>query len=142
VAPRDRRIHLVWIGPILTFVAVVSYFTTFARFPALRDVPWLNLPLAAAGAIASVVGVRAAFGRPGGWRRIAGAGGLALSLVLCGLFGAYVYFLSYAMPGPTERTTALDRVPDVTLVDHRGQSVSLADFRGRKVVLTFYRGHW
>jgi len=42
-----RRNHAIWLGPIVTFAGAVSYFLYFARFPSLRDVPWVNLPIVA-----------------------------------------------------------------------------------------------
>jgi len=137
-----RRNHYVWIGLVVTFVSAVSYFTLFSRVPALRDFPWVNLPLVVLGVALSAVGARRAFASPGAWRKVAGSGALAVSALLGALFCGYVFFLSYLLPEPTALTMQLDRAPDVTLLDHRGRPVGLDSLRGRKVVLTFYRGHW
>jgi hypothetical protein len=142
-APAPRRNHALWIGPLLALTGTISYFTVFVRWPALRDVPWVNLPLAALGAIVTLVGARQAF------RRGAGRGGRALaavSLVLgvlpAGMFAAYVFVLSSLLPEPSAATLALAEAPEFALPDHRGDIVRLSELRGRKVVLTFYRGHW
>ena len=34
---------MVWLGPILALVSVLSYFEVFATWPVTRDVPWVNL---------------------------------------------------------------------------------------------------
>jgi hypothetical protein len=135
--------HLLWFGPLLTFGAAVSYFTTFARFPALRDVPWLNLPLVLAGLAVTIVGVRAALSR--GTRRRTKVLGLAsgtFSFLLATLFCLYIFVLSYRLPGPTAATLSMTRAPDFTLLDQDSRPVTLSDLAGRKVVLSFYRGFW
>ena len=135
--------HWAWIGPLLTFAAVVSYFLYFSRFPALRDFPWVNLPLAALGLLASAVAVWRAFARREEWRgRILAPLGLGLSMAFAGFLVGYVFFLSNQVPAPTETSVGLTAVPDLTLTDQNGRAVRLTDFRGRKLVLTFYRGYW
>jgi hypothetical protein len=130
------------LGPLVTLAGAVSYFTWFVRFPALRDVPWVNLPLVAAGAALSATGLVLALRRPGRARRILAAFGLAFSGSLAALFAVYVLVLSYRLPAPTARAVALDVPASFTLSDHEGRAVSLDRLRGRKVVITFYRGHW
>lgn len=138
-----RRNHAVWLGPVVVFVGAVSYFTWFARFPALRDFPWVNLPLVAGGLALSAWGAWRAFSRPGRFLgKALGSLGLAFSLGLGTLFVAYVFVLSYQLPGPTRTALGIERAPEFSLPDHRGRPVRLADLRGRKVVITFYRGHW
>ena len=51
---RTKRNHLVWIGSLIAVVGLISYFTFFARFPALRDVPKVNLPLVGIGLAVSL----------------------------------------------------------------------------------------
>jgi hypothetical protein len=138
-----RRNHAIWLGPLVTFVGAVSYFTYFARFPSLRDVPWLNLPIVAFGVWLSALGIWRALRSPGRYRgKIAGSSGLLLSLALALLFGFYVFSLSYGVPQPTETTLSLSSAPGFTLPDQNGNEVRLSDLRGRKVVLVFYRGFW
>lgn len=133
---------LPWLGPLVTFAAVVSYFTVFARDPALRDVPWLNLPLALAGVALSIAGLARAWPRGGPWRRLTACAGLTVSLGLAALFVAYVFVISALLPQPERRTLELVEAPDFTLSDESGRAVRLAELRGRKVVLVFYRGFW
>ena len=63
-------------------------------------------------------------------------------LALTGLFGLYVFHLSYQLPPPTDRTRELTAAPDFILRNQQGKNVGLGDFDGRKLVISFYRGHW
>jgi hypothetical protein len=134
------RNHLIWLGPLVTFVGAVSYFLVFARFAALRDFPWVNLPLVLIGAAISVAGLRFALARSRG--KILAAIGATLSIALTVLFCGYVFVLSYTLPDPSAETLALDQAPGFELQDENGDLVSLADLRGTRVILVFYRGFW
>jgi len=132
-----------WLGPVIVLAGVLSYFTYFARFAALRDFPWLNLPLVVLGLLLSALGSWIAFRVPGRRRKkILAALAFGFSLSLSSLFGFYVFVLSYALPSPTTETLALTQAPEFELLDQHERPVRLADFRGRKLVLAFYRGHW
>lgn len=138
-----RRNHLVWIGAVVTFVGMVSYFLYFSRFPVLRDFPWLNLPLVGLGAALSGVAAWGALFRPRPYRgKFLASLGFAFSTLIALAFGAYVFWLSYLLPGPTDTTLDLARAPDFALTSMTGERVHLQDLRGRKVVLVFYRGFW
>ena len=140
---RRKWNHLAWIGPVVAFAGAVSYFTYFARFPVLRDFPWVNLPVALLGIGLSGFALWRAFARRDTWRgRILAPLGLGLSIAFGGFFVGYVFFLSNALPQPTETSLSLDAAPDLVLTGPSGEAVRLTDFRGRKVVLTFYRGYW
>jgi len=138
--PPRRRNHLLWIGPLVVFAGFVSYYQVFARFAVLRDFPWVNLPVMWVGVVLSALGVRAAFRE--GRRKILGPIALIFSLLVAGLFHAYIFWYSYRMPGETPTTSAMTLAPDFTLTDQHGRSLTLSDLRGRKAVLVFYRGHW
>ncbi len=138
-----RRNHLIWVGPVVTVAAILSYFMVFARYPALRDFPWLNLPLAVLGIGLSAAGVWRAFGRPEVFRgRILAPLGAVVSLFFASFFGFYIFSLSYLLPAPTETTLRLGTAPGFALAAAVGGTVRLDDFLGRKVVLVFYRGFW
>ncbi len=138
-----RRNHLLWLGPLVTLIGALSYFMVFARFPATRDFPWVNLPLVALGLVLSGVAVWRAFVHRTVWRgRVLGTAVFVFSLLLALAFNLYVFSLSYMLPDPTALTLELEQAPDFTLADHTGGEVRLADLRGRKVVLVFYRGFW
>jgi hypothetical protein len=135
-----RRNHLLWLGPLVVFAGFVSYYQVFARFAVLRDFPWINLPVIWVGVVVTALGLRQAFRRGRG--KILGSIALLFSVLVAGLFHAYVFWYSYQMPAAATAPTALAPAPDFTLVDQHGRSITLSDFRGRKVVLVFYRGHW
>ena len=138
-----RRNHLIWIGLAVTVAGVLSYFMVFARYPVLRDFPWVNLPLVALGFGLSAAGARRAFGRSEVFRgKVLAPLGALLSLFLGSLFVYYIFGLSYVLPPPTEATLSLVRAPGFALASAAGEMVRLDDYRGRKVVLVFYRGFW
>ena len=139
-----RRFNLlVWLGPAVVSAGAVSYFLVFARFPALRDFPWLNMPIVLAGVLLSVVGVWRAFAQPTLYRgKVLGSIGLLFSTGLGALFCAYIFLISYWLPEPTVASLTLNDIPEITLPDQDGQPVSLADYRGRNVLVVFYRGFW
>ena len=137
-----KRNHLIWIGPLVTFAGAVSYFLVFARFPALRDFPWVNLPLVVLGAALSAVGVKRAFPSKAALGKVLAVAGLVFSLLLVAAFATYVFSLSYSLPPPSEITQDLVRAPDFALTSSTGETVRLSDFRGRRVALVFYRGFW
>ena len=142
MVPKPRRNPLIWIGPLVAFAGVVSYFEVFARFPALRDVPWVNLPLTALGLALSGAGLQRA------WRsavrvrtKVLAAIGFGFSLLLAAALIWYVFSWSYQMPS-TGKARNLAEAPDFALAASTGETVRLSDYRGRKVVLVFYRGFW
>jgi hypothetical protein len=138
-----RRNWAIGIGILLTFLGAFSYFTVFARFPAFRDVPWVNLPVVLLGLVLSVLGAWRAWRRPDAWRgRFLGSVGVVLSALLAAGFLAYVFVLSYQVPAPSSETLGLEVAPELELVSTAGDPVRLSEFRGRKVVLVFYRGFW
>ena len=143
IETRHLRNHLLWLGPLITFGGAVSYFLFFARFPALRDFPWVNFPLVLGGLILSFVGLRRAFDKASAYRgKWLGWLGTLFSLLVGGMFGWYVFYYSYSVPPVSAKTAGLEFAPEFELVDQEGRHVRLSDFRGRKVVLVFYRGFW
>lgn len=142
-AARRTRNHLIWLGPLVTAAGVVSYFTFFARFPALRDFPWVNLPLTLLGVAMSLTALWRAFARSEIYRgKILGSIGGLFSLLFGGLLFFYVFSLSYQLPGTASVIAEQQVVPNFTLEDHTGKPFPLASLDGKRVVLVFYRGHW
>lgn len=131
-----RRLAL--LGPVVALASVLSYFGYFARFPDLRDVPWLNMPLAWCGVALSFVALRRS---PRGARKLA-MGSTALSLLPALLFVGYVGYLSRQLPPPTEKVAIGAVAPSFELPDALGATVRLADLRGTKAIVVFYRGYW
>jgi len=131
----ERRNHLVWIGPLVTVVGFVSYFGFFARFPALRDFPWLTLPLVLAGVAGSAVAVRRR-------RSVGSIAGALFSASCAGFLFVYVFVLTNQLPPPDTVVAVGAEAPAFSLPDQDGSLVRLDDLRGRPVVLVFYRGFW
>ena len=140
---RRRRNHLIWIGPVVSFFGLLSYFYVFARFPTLRDFPWVNLPLVLLGLALSGFGVWRAFARSRIFKgKILGSLGFVLSLGFAGLLVLYVFRITYSLPPPSHGTLEMTQAPDFALTGNDGKTVRLSDYRGRKVALIFYRGFW
>lgn len=140
---RPPRNHALWLGPLIAFVGMVSYFQFFARYPALRDFPWVNLPLVLIGIALSIGGFWGAYVRGSRWPvKLAASLGLALSLLSGGFLIAYVFGISNSLPSATSITRTLEQAPEFALEDQEGRVHRLSDYRGSKVVLVFYRGHW
>lgn len=130
-----RRNHLIWVGALMSIVGLVSYFTFFARFPALRDVPWVNLTMVSVGLAVSILAVR---------RRLSffSVSGALLSAACAGLLTTYVFVLSNQLPDVEGVVAVGDEAPSFSLTDHSGSVVSLSDFREAPVIVAFYRGFW
>jgi hypothetical protein len=137
---------MLWSGFALVLAAFISYFTVFVRFPATRDVPWMNLLLFAAGLALVGRGVMRAYCRPELYRgKFAGPVVAALSVAIAGFFLAHVLFLS-RLPASPGAPTMGGRIPDFTLPDAAGKPVALSSLYGgpdgRWLLLVFYRGWW
>jgi hypothetical protein len=128
------------LGPVAALAGVLSYFTLFYRWPALRDTPWANYALLALGLALSVRGLRRAWSR-GLARRLLATGGLVLSIGFAALFGWYVGLESADLPDPARGLPLGAPLPSLTLLDERGGSVELARL-DQPLVLVFYRGFW
>jgi len=145
IAPRQAKGALSWIiaGPIVTFVAAVSYFLVFAQTPALRDIPWLNIPLVLVGCAISIRGLVNAFQQRKRWIQcLFSVTGLLLSIGLTGLFLTYIGYLSYQMPAPSKSSTGINTLPQFTSTDQSGSIFNSTDLVGSNLILVFYRGHW
>lgn len=121
-------------GPVVAVVGLISYFTVFAGIPALRDVPWVNLPMVAAGLALSIWALTA---RRSVWRWL----GAALSTVCAAALVGYVFVLSSMLPETSRVVAVDDRVADLELPDHTG-TVTRIPVRSDRTLLVFYRGHW
>jgi hypothetical protein len=131
----SRRNHAVWIGVLISLIGLVSYFTFFARFPALRDFPKINLPLVLIGLAVSAWGL---------WRRrsLWSIGGFVLSAACAGMLAFYVFVLSYGLPRSEAVIQVGAAAPGFSLPDQEGRTTTLEDYRGSSLVLVFYRGFW
>jgi hypothetical protein len=143
--------HL-WVGFLLCLVGFAS-FPFFARFPATRDVPWVNFLLFAIGGAAFFVGLKRAFGQSQQYRgKIAGSILGTLSLLAVGFFCYIVFYMTRQLPASAGAPHVGQRAPEFVLPDTTNQPVSLASLLStplagaqvppKGVVLVFYRGYW
>jgi len=141
-----------WAGFVLCLVGFAS-LPVLARFPATRDVPWVNFLLFGSGLALLFVGLRRAFGQPHEYRgKIAGPILVALSILVVGLFCFLVFYQTRQLPASTGAPKVGEKAPEFVLTDSNNQPVSLASllstpFENSKrppkgVVLVFYRGYW
>jgi hypothetical protein len=143
----------VWIGLLLCIVGFLSYFLVFVRYPATRDIPWVNFLLLAAGLGFLISGLRRAFGQPEVYRgKILGSLFAALGLAIAGFFCFVVLVASRQLPKSANAPRLGQKAPEFTLLDTNHQEVSLASLLAaplpnsgappKGVFLVFYRGYW
>jgi hypothetical protein len=135
----------VWVGFAVTLLAPLSYFLVFLRFPATRDVPWVNLLLFVVAGWFLGIGLKRAFGEPERYRgKVSGVVLGAVSLLLFGLFCYFTFSLSRDLPASSDAPRAGQQAPSFTLADANGKLVSLSELlKGhRAALLIFYRGYW
>jgi hypothetical protein len=150
---------MIWIGALVAVLGVVSYFLFFINFPALRDFPWVNLPMIALGLVLLGVGLARAFRQPQLYRgRVFGSVLGVLTFAFAGLF-CWLIFFGAKMPPVGHGVPQVGQVaPDFTLPDSRNTPVNLASVLSSTftpvsatgaaagqtagVVLIFYRGYW
>ncbi len=137
---KNRRRAWHWLGFPIALAGVLSYFMVFARFPALRDFPWVNLPLTLFGLGMAIAAIRRVKPLKSKGKTFLAWFFAAASLGITALFLFYVFHYSYQLPQAEK--VVLQGGLEFTLNDHNGLPVNLSDYRGRNVVLTFYRGYW
>lgn len=149
-----RRNLLPYAGFLVTLLAFLSYFAFFARFPATRDFPWVNLLLFAGGLVLLALGLRRAFRLPDRYRgRISSVLLSALSVLVLALFLFYNFWFSSQLPAAKATPRVGEKAPDFTLPDQNGKPVRFSELlagspsgaasnSGQWVLLVFYRGYW
>jgi peptidoglycan/LPS O-acetylase OafA/YrhL len=136
---RRRAGLLAWVGSLVSFAAMVTYFTVAVRWPALRDSGHANVALAAVGVLVSVVGLR----RTGssGKRLWPARVALGLGIVFAGFLAAYIYFISYQLP-PADGVIAVGaKAPGFRLKDQEGRERTLEELDSKRLIIIFFRGH-
>jgi len=134
----------VWGGFAVVLLAAFS-FLFLIRFPAMRDFPWLNLLLFAAGALLLAAGLRRAFLQPARYRgKVTGVILSLLSLAIFSLFYYGTFVLTADIPSASSAPRPGATAPDFTLSDSTGRPVALSVLlkKNRAVLLIFYRGYW
>lgn len=147
---RQRNL-LPFAGFLLCGIALISFPLFFARFPATRDVAWVNWLLFALGLGLIGVGIARAFRQPERYRgRVASPIFGVLGLAVLGLFLFMTLSFARQLPQSAGAPKVGERVPDFTLPDAQGRPVRLYSLLeqpgggnpGSWVVLIFYRGYW
>jgi hypothetical protein len=150
---------MVWVGAALVFAGVVSYPLYFARFPALRDFPWVNLAMMALGLVLLGLGIARAFARPDAYRgKIFGSVLGVLALAFLGLVGYEFVATARQLPASHGAPRVGQFAPDFTLPDSRNEPVNLSGLESSPfapnggigsagepaaaTLLIFYRGYW
>ena len=134
----------IWVGFAVVLVAVFSLLFLI-QFPAIRDFPWPNLLLFAAGGVLLAIGLKRAFLQPDRYR--GKVSGIILSLISLATFGLFLYgtfVLTADIPSASGAPRLGMPAPDFMLSDAAGKPVALADLvkKNRAVLLIFYRGYW
>jgi hypothetical protein len=148
---RRRNWHL-WVGFVFCLVGFAS-LPVLARFPATRDVPWVNFLLFGTGLAFLFVGLRRAFGQPQQYRgKIIGPILGAFSVLIVAFFCFVVFYQTRQLPASTGAPKVGEKAPEFVLLDTTNKPVSLSSLLStpfvntqmppRGVVLVFYRGYW
>src|ERR1700682_268359 len=135
----------VWVGFAVSLLAFLSYYLVFIRWPATRDIPWVNLLLFFVGGVSLGIGLNRAYREPERYRgKISGAVLGALSLLVFGLFCYLNFSLAKDLPSANTGLHAGQQAPAFTLSDANAKPVSLSELmkNNRAVLLIFYRGYW
>ena len=143
VMTAGKSTALSWAGGVISIIGFLSYFLYFARFPSLRDTPWLNTLLIIMGLFISIYGVKSLFA---GERTLLATVFAILPLIVgvaaLALLLWYSYVLSATMPITQSSPAVGAKAPQFALKNHEGKEVKLSDYLGRRVIMVFYRGFW
>lgn len=141
-----RRFNFaVWIGFLIVVASIVSYIPIFTVFAGTRDVPWANYILFLGGGGLLAVGIQRAFREPERYRgKVSGSLLGALSLLLVGLFLAFILYGGRQIPASENALRRGEAAPAFTLPDSAGALVSSSELlkNHRALLLIFYRGYW
>lgn len=141
----------IWAGFLLTFGGFLSFPLFFVRFPATRDVPWVNFLLAAFALVLLVVGLKRAF-QPGRSKlaKVVASVLATLSIAAISLFLYSFFIMAKQLPASRGAPQVGQKAPDFTLNDTSEKPVALSELlstpvngsRPKGVLLVFYRGYW
>lgn len=141
----------VWVGFLLSLVALISFPAFFVRFPVTRDFPWGNLLLIAIAVPLLLIGLRRAFGNGSTRsRKIVSSVVATLSVIVCALFVFGYFVFGRQLPASHESPKVGQKAPEFSLPDTQGKTVALSELlktpvngqAPKGVLLVFYRGYW
>lgn len=129
----------------------MSFPFFFVRFPATRDVPWVNFLLAAFALVLLVIGLKRAF-QPGR-SKLAKVGACVLATVSIAAVGLFLYsffIMAKQLPASRGAPQVGQKAPEFTLKDTSEKTVALSELlstpvngsKPKGVLLVFYRGYW
>jgi len=141
----------IWMGFLLSVVAVLTYAWVFVSWPVTRDFPWANLLLFGVAMVFLFIGIRRAFGPDR--RRISKIGASVLttfSVLILGLFLFSFFVAARWLPASRGAPQIGQKAPDFTLADTTSRPLSLSELLSapingkapKGVLLVFYRGYW
>lgn len=141
----------IWIGFLLSVVAVLAYPFVFVSWPITRDFPWANLLLFGVAGVFLFIGIRRAFAPER--RRISKIGASVLttfSVLILGLFLFSFFVAARWLPASRGAPQIGQKAPDFTLADTTSRPLSLSELLSapingkapKGVLLVFYRGYW
>jgi len=141
----------IWMGFLLSVVAVLTYPFVFVNWPVTRDFPWANFLLFAVAVVFLFIGIRRAFAPDR--RRISKVGASVLttfSVLILGLFLFSFFVAARWLPASRGAPQIGQKAPDFTLADTTSRPLSLSELLSapingnapKGVLLVFYRGYW
>ena len=141
----------IWLGFLLSVVALLTYPFVFVSWPVTRDFPWANLLLFGIAVVLLLFGIRRAFA-PDRRRisKIAASMLATLSILILGLFLFSFFVASRWLPASRGAPQIGQKAPDFTLADTSSRPLSLSELLSapidgnapKGVLLIFYRGYW
>ena len=141
----------IWVGFLLSLIALLSYPFVFVNWPVTRDFPWANLLLFSIALVLLFVGMRRAFS-PDRKRisKIAASVLATFSVLVLALFVFSFFIASRWLPRSTGAPMTGQKAPDFTLADTNNKQVSLGSLlsepingkAAKGVLMIFYRGYW
>jgi len=148
-ANQKRTNSALWLGLLLTILAILSNSLYFLRFPASL-LPWLNVALPVIGLLFLLLGLSRAFRQSPIYRgKIWGSLVTVFAALLCA-GSLWLFVHARDVPRSAGAPQVGQRIPDFTLPDTTGKPVSLSQLFSappgiappRAVLLVFYRGYW
>jgi hypothetical protein len=141
----------IWLGFLLSVVALLTYPFVFVSWPVTRDFPWANLLLFGIAVVLLFFGIRRAFA-PNRHRisKIGASVVTTFSVLILGLFLFSFFVASRWLPASRGAPQIGQKAPDFTLADTSSRPLSLSEVLSapiegnapKGVLLIFYRGYW
>jgi hypothetical protein len=146
----------VWLGFLLSLLAFISYSLVFARFPATRNVPWVNFLLFGVSATFLLFGLKRMFGGAQSFLgEIVSSILIFLSISIFCVFCFVIFHATRQLPASIGAPQIGQKAPEFALRDTRKNLVSLRALLStplelsnpsrrapKGVLLIFYRGYW